>query len=130
MIRLEIRGRVRSKKNSRKMRVNYRHGYHYTVPSDAFEAYKESFLEQIATLIPPEPLKPPYHVKYAFYMKGKGATDGDNMEGSVNDIMQEAGIIGNDKDILSWEGKKILKAKEYLTVIEVWHVREDNGEKM
>ena len=129
MIRLEVFGRVKSKKNSRKMRVNFQRGYHYTVPSDAFEEYQESFILQVRHLIPPEPMKPPYHVKYLFYMKGKGATDGDNMEGSVNDIMQEAGIIGNDKDILSWEGKKILKAKEYLTVIEIWHAPGDNEER-
>ena len=124
MIRLEITGRVAPKKNSRKMRVNFRHGYHYTVPSDAFEAYKEHFLDEAVKQYDGAPLKPPYFIQYTFHMKGKGATDGDNMEGSINDLLQDAGIIENDKDILEWHGKKILKAKEYVTVIEIWQMDE------
>ena len=131
MIRLEISGRVAPKKNSRKMRVNYRYGYHYTVPGDRFEAYKESFLEQVAKQYDGAPIKPPYYVEYTFFMRGMGATDGDNMEGSINDLLQDAAIIEDDKQIIEWHGKKVLKAKEYVTIVKIWETkeREDNEAK-
>lgn len=124
VITLKIDGRVAPKKNSRKMRVNFKYGYHYTVPSDRFEEYKDSFLKQVAKQYDGEPMKPPYCVEYTFFMRGKGATDGDNMEGSINDLLQDAGVIQNDKEIIEWHGRKVLKSKEYVTIVEIWQAGE------
>lgn len=120
---ITILGRVRPKKNNRKARRNFQRGYTYTVPSDAFEAFKEDMLEQlrrhklIGCLVPP-----PYGMSYVFRMKGKAATDFDNMEASINDILQEAGIIEDDKMIIhTTDNWKLENQKEYSTTITIWH---------
>ena len=52
-------------------------------------------------------------------MKGKGATDGDNMESAIFDILQESGVIEDDKHILQCLWTKVLNNKDYETLITI-----------
>ena len=121
---LTIDGRFIAKKNSRRSLKNRRTGKMFSAPSEAFEAYKVSAIRQIknqtrkqiryevnlldtADLIgrvsAPQKLcevPPPYRVDYLFNVKGKGRIDVDNAMASINDILQEAGIIDDDTNIL------------------------------
>lgn len=123
MIRLEIKGRVYVKKNSRRIFTNNRTGRIVNLPSKKFEEFKEETLDYISELFGCNPIfpSPPYRVNYIFEMKGSGATDVDNMIASINDIIQEAGIIEDDKFIMSGEFKKVPKCGDYKTIIEIWH---------
>jgi len=92
----------------------------FSVPSAAFEWYKT---DALASILPKraklkrECPKPPYSVRYVFRMKGAAATDLDNMVASINDILQDAGIIADDIDIEHIEAWKIPGCDRYETNI-------------
>lgn len=55
----------------------------------------------------PKPIDTPVQITYTFYQKGKLTQDGDNAMASINDVLQEAGIIADDKLIKRWSGEII-----------------------
>jgi len=124
MITIEITGRVISKKNSRRHFRNRRTGGRIVMPSEAYMEFKEDALAQICGF---PGLKPPYGINYRFEMKGKGATDVDNMMASINDILQDAGIIEDDKHVITGGFDKVLESKDYKTILQIWHVQEEKA---
>lgn len=112
-----ILGRVASKKNSKRAFFNKRMGRMMVLNSASYEKFKKDALSQLRQWAASVP--GPYRMDYCFEMRGKGATDGDNMEASINDVLQEAGIIDDDKNILKWSGEKVLNAKEYRTTVRI-----------
>ena len=120
---LVLKGRVPSAKNSRRIfRVR---GRTISLKSKAYELFSNEALIQIQDQLPKNhpdyqfPLTPPYQVRLEFRMKGKGATDGDNMESAIFDILQESGVIEDDKHILQCLWTKVLNNKDYETLITV-----------
>ena len=88
------------------------------LPSQAYEKYREMALEQIwLSQMGKEKIKtltPPYRASYKFFMKGKLDTDLDNMIAGVNDILQDAGIIDDDKNITEYGfARKISGEKDW-----------------
>lgn len=114
----EIEGRVYCKKNSR--RIGYRGGRMINFPSKNFENFKESALWQLKKV--KGRLKPPYSVRYLFYIKGKMDADLDNLIASVNDVLQDAGVIENDRLIHEAEAKKVMGQKDFKTTIEILEI--------
>ena len=101
---IALDGRPASKKNSKQMFRNSRTGKMFTSPSKAFKRFHNSALEQIVS----GNQKPAdwdkvgtFDICYTFYRKGRLSQDVDNAMASVNDILQDAGIIDDDKNILS-----------------------------
>lgn len=90
---ITIFGRPCSKKNSRR---NYGH---ISLPSKAYEAFHKDALWQLKKY--KKQYKGMLYVWYTFYQKGKMTQDADNAIASINDILQDAGIIEDDKMILS-----------------------------
>lgn len=117
---IEIKGRVFSKKNSRIL--TRRGGYITSLPSRAFERYRKDAIRQIGEQ--PQ-IKPPYEVIYLFEMKGLGSTDIDNMIAGINDILQEAGILTDDKHILKIKAEKLIGAEEYRTQAWIKTIQKD-----
>jgi Holliday junction resolvase RusA-like endonuclease len=56
---------------------------------------------------------------YVFQMKGRLSTDLDNMVAGVNDVLQKAGIIQDDKDIVCIHAEKFGGYKDWKTIIEI-----------
>jgi len=114
----DIEGRVIAKKNSRQ--IGYRGGRMVNFPSKRYEEFKETALWQLKRI--KDKLKPPYDVRYIFYIKGKMDADLDNLIASINDILQEAGIIENDRLIHEMEAKKVMGGKDFKTTIEIFEL--------
>ena len=114
---IRLIGRPASKKNSR---VNLPDGRSF--PSKAYRNFRKSALEELKNynLLPGFPLKEVVLVNYTFYQKGKYEQDNDNAEGSINDVLQEAGIIVDDKIIKNWAGKIIPNSPDWLTEVQIF----------
>ncbi len=111
----EILGRIASKKNRR--RTFMYHGRMINIPSVAYEAFKKESLSQLGTYA--QPLPSPYTVRYLFEMKGKMSSDYDNMMASINDILMEANIIDDDKNIMKGEFEKLQGKEGFRTYVEL-----------
>lgn len=115
--KITIEGRVISKKNSRKSRsaTNKKTGKRYTfmVPSDAFEDFEETALWQLKACR--ERFTGDVCIHYAFEIKGKMRIDVDNAIASINDILQKAGIIDNDENVIKGSFEKIRGAQDWKT---------------
>lgn len=122
MIELIIKGRVASKKNSKRLAYSRVKGRTLIIPSKVWLKYERSALDQITNQLidynMPYP-QPPYHVEYTFHMKGKGATDLDNMIAGVNDVLQRSGVLEDDMLVRSISASKIVEAESYMTEIKV-----------
>lgn len=95
-------------------------------PSSAYEQFRQDALKQLTLR---GKVEPPYQISYTFYMKGKMDTDLDNMIAGVNDILQEKGIITNDKAIMRYPNSvKIPGQSDWKTVLEIEHYAPDTIE--
>jgi Holliday junction resolvase RusA-like endonuclease len=130
---LVVEGRFISKKNSRRFLRNRRTGKRFSAPSEAFEDYKTLAIQQIRRQLRGEGgltesiaaprrrfrLDPPYEVDYHFFVKGNGVIDVDNAMASVNDILQDAGVIDNDKNILLGSFEKRMGEREWKARVKI-----------
>lgn len=114
-MRLEIIGRVASKKNQRTGTV--KGGKYIVFYSKAWRKFEKESLLQIKNN---GQVKSPYDITFTFEMKGKGGnSDLDNCVTSVMDILQKSGVIDNDKNVMSFCANKVLNCKEWKTIVEV-----------
>lgn len=123
MISFILKGRVCSKKNSRRNRKARTAGgkvYGFTVPSEAFECFKNDCIQQIAQA-KIQKLKPPYFISYDFHLKGGLDIDIDNAQTSINDILQDGliKVIDNDKNIIEVKARKIRGEKDFWTELQI-----------
>jgi len=110
--KITILGRPISKKNNR------RNFFHTSLPSKAYEKFREDALWQLKKT-PAVFYEMGYSVKYVFHMKGKLDTDIDNMMGGINDILQDAQVIVNDKLIFEVKANKLPGGKDWWTELEI-----------
>lgn len=61
----------------------------------------------------------PIKVDYTFFVKGKYKVDLDNLIAGINDILQEAGIIDDDKNIVRIEATKEVGWRVWSTLISI-----------
>lgn len=111
-----IHGRVASKKNGWKPIVRGKRVM--MVPSNAWNKFEKDALKQLE-LAKDFGLKPPYSAQYRFELRGKGNIDLDNLVAGINDVLEKAGIIENDRQILHIQAEKVLNCEEYLTWISI-----------
>jgi len=109
-VTITINGRPASKKNSR------RNFGHISLPSKAYERFHEDALWQLKKV--KERFTGPVEVKYDFYQKGKLSQDVDNAITSINDVLQDAGIIDNDTHITEGYFRK-QSASNWWTIITI-----------
>lgn len=108
---ITIEGRPISKKNSR------RNFGHVSLPSEAYCKFEKEALKQLKDV--KEKHTGPMSVSYSFFMKGRLDSDIDNMIAGVNDILQKAGIIDDDKNIQEIEAVKWAENKDWRTEITI-----------
>jgi Holliday junction resolvase RusA-like endonuclease len=109
-ITITIEGPPRSKKNSR------RNFGHVSLPSKAYEVFHESAMWQLKKV--KAKFVGPIAVTYNFVQKGKMHQDIDNAICSINDVLQDAGIIDDDDNIVSGSFNKE-SGKDWKTTIEI-----------
>ncbi len=111
---LTIKGRVISKKNN----VRYSRGFTYK--TKAWRNFENSVLAQL------EGVRARFNgkvdVSYYFQMKGRLDSDIDNAISAISDLLEKAGIIDNDKNIVSLTATKEGGHKDWLTEVEITSV--------
>lgn len=112
-MQLIITGRPISKKNSKRI-IGGRSPR--LMSSDAYIRFEENALSQIESK---RCLKGKLDISYVFYMKGKLDSDLDNMIAGINDILEKAEVIENDKNIVSMSAIKMHGANDWKTEIEI-----------
>lgn len=110
---ITILGRPISKKNSR------RNFGKVSLPSIGFVKFEELALKQLKDLNIKQCIKGNIMVYYKFFMKGKLDSDCDNMMAGINDILQKAEIIENDKYVTEGWFKKIAGNDAWRTEITI-----------
>lgn len=118
-LRIILHGRPASKKNSKQ--IIHARGRSFIVPSKAYEAFKQYALYELLVYKRHlgKPIDKEVTIEYKFYQKGKMTQDHDNAEASINDVLQAAGILADDKLIKHWSGEIIGGANEWRTQIHI-----------
>lgn len=115
-----ITGRIPSKKNSKQIFVNRKTGGRFITSSRAWKNFENGAIWELKSQFKKRnPYKGDLYIDYTFLMKGKGATDVDNLMSGVNDLLQKAGVIEDDKNILSGSFRKIVGQPEYFTEVSI-----------
>lgn len=101
--RLTIRGAPRTKKNSlRRLKVD---GQVKSIPSAAWCAWRDAALPQIpAGMLPDQP----YNCRALFY-RDRACGDATGYHQGLADVLEEAGVLSNDRLIEAWDGSRLLK---------------------
>ncbi len=89
-----VTGRPVSKKNNRR---NFRK---VSLPSRAHEKFHASAINQLDGLAPSEPYAGDVILELGLYLKGRLRQDWDNAAGSIGDLLQDAGVLVNDDQIV------------------------------
>jgi Holliday junction resolvase RusA-like endonuclease len=108
-----IEGRPSSKKNNR------RNFGRVSLPSVAHEKFHASAMEQLQGHTPNKPFGGDVILKLDLYLKGKLAQDYDNAAGSIGDLLQDAGVVVNDDQIIEAHIFKHRGAKDWRSEVRV-----------
>lgn len=106
-----LEGRPASKKNSR------RNFGHISLPSKAYEAFRESALWQLKTV--KARFDSPVSISVHFQQKGRLKQDLDNAIASIGDVLQESGILADDTLIEEIHATKKGGFKDWKTEITI-----------
>lgn len=119
-LKLKIKGRIYSKKNSR--RIVYRGSRRFFVPSIAFQKFREDAVEQIWEQVVTHGgptgknyyyFDKPVSVFTQIMVKGRTRVDGDNLHTSLLDILEAAKVIKNDNDVIRGGWVKEMGSREW-----------------
>lgn len=106
-----IYGRPATKKNSGKI-ILIRQGWRKIpkmIPSDTFLKYEESAVKQLRSIKPDTPIAWPMRMTAHYYLPDhKWWPDLIGLEQATQDILETAGIITNDRLIVSKDGSRIM----------------------
>ena len=102
---LVISGQPITKKNSQVIRcIN---GYPLVNQSKAYRAYEKMALKAML-VYPGETIVGPVAVKVLYWLKDRRRPDLTNLLQATADILEKAGVIANDRNIVSWDGSRIM----------------------
>ena len=113
-MKIILTGRIISKKNSRN--IFFKNNKQVNIPSPAYKRFQLDAGYQLLKYKKPM-LSTNLRIDYVFYFKGNMGADGDNLQASVNDILQNFGIIQDDRLIKEWTGKIVAGCPDWKTEI-------------
>jgi Holliday junction resolvase RusA-like endonuclease len=116
MTEIVINGRVASLKNSKQ--IFWRNGKIIFTSSKAWKSFEELALWQLKKYNAIK-FNRDVDIDYIFEMKGN-CIDIDNAITGINDLLQKAGIIDDDKNIINITARKKIGCKDYVTRIVIW----------
>ena len=103
--RLIIPGQPATKKNSQVARcVN---GKPVVLQSKAYRAYEKMALKSLLAC-PRVEFSGPVAVTVNYWLKDNRRPDLNNLMAATADILEKAGVILNDREIVSWDGSRIV----------------------
>ena len=103
--RLVIPGQPATKKNSQVARcVN---GKPVVLQSKAYRAYEKMALKALLAC-PRVEFSEPVVVTVHYWLKDKRRPDLNNLMAATADILERAGVIADDREIVSWDGSRIM----------------------
>jgi len=116
--KITLRGPVPAKKNNWKPRP--KGGGVYTDRTTATQI--DGFIFQARSAWGGKPVVDPAIVHCTFYVPNYAGADGDNMQTTVLDVLQKAGVIRNDnrKGLRGWSGRIVVRDGDEATEVEVW----------
>jgi Holliday junction resolvase RusA-like endonuclease len=111
---------VRSKKNSRRIAVS-KTGKKMSLPSKAYEEFREKAMWEMREQNVVKNIMPPYRITYVFRIKGNLNIDIDNAMASINDVLEDYGVIEDDKMVVSTRAIKRSGYKDWGVLLHVEH---------
>ncbi len=93
-IKLVIKGKPITKKNSMRMVTNRKTGRTFPIPSKQYETYKKLFLSQVRR--PKNTIDQPVNVQAVYYMPTRHKVDITNLLSATHDLLVDAGILEDD----------------------------------
>ncbi|WP_373815745.1 RusA family crossover junction endodeoxyribonuclease [Jeotgalibaca porci] len=112
MIKLIIKGKPITKKNSMRIVTNPRTGRVSLIPSKAFVDYQKVFLSQVRR--PKQTIDQPVNVQAVYYMPTRHRVDITNPLSATHDLLVDAGVLEDDnsKIVVGVDGSRVLYDKE------------------
>jgi len=105
MTRLIIPGQPVTKKNSQVARCVG--GKPLVLQSKSYRAYEKIALKSLMEY-QGERFSGPVEVMAHYWLKDNRRPDLNNLMAATADILEKAGVIRNDRDIVSWDGSRIM----------------------
>lgn len=131
ILKLVIQGRPITSKNSQQIVMNKKTGQRYVIQKKSYRTYSKDALFQIASQMNNN--KIPYfndtlvHLTALYYMPNrKGWPDLMGLLQATCDILETAGAIDNDRNIVSLNGSKIVGLDKENARVEIT-LKEDDG---
>ena len=124
MIKLTLTGRPITKKNSQ-IPIKTKSGAFFIIQSKQYRAYEKECLWQIIAqkhLHPElsETITGRLHLKALYYMPDKRLPDLLNLLQATADIVEKARVIDNDKNIVSFDGSRIMEVDKENPRVEIY----------
>jgi len=113
MIKLVIKGKPITKKNSMRMVTNKKTGRVFPIPSKQFVEYQKVFLSQVRR--PKQSIDQPVNVQAVYYMPTRHKVDITNLLSATHDLLVDAGVLEDDnsKIVVGVDGSRVLYDKEH-----------------
>jgi Holliday junction resolvase RusA-like endonuclease len=102
---IKIPGRPVPKKNS--MMARCVNGKPLIIQSKNYREYEKMALLSLADYQGPR-FNCPVQVKASYWLADNRRPDLNNLMAATADILEKAGILKNDRDIVSWDGSRIM----------------------
>ena len=116
-VKIKIDGRVISKKNSKQIFRNRYTGAPFIKSSDAYAGFGDDALRQLQTC--QACFFGKVRIDYVFEIKGQMRIDVDNAMASINDILQKAGVIDDDNNVVKGSFEKVNGMNDWTTYVEI-----------
>jgi Holliday junction resolvase RusA-like endonuclease len=107
-VRLVIHGAPRTKKNSPRMARNKKTGASFPLPSASYENWEQRAIWQVKQQHRGPCIDCPVEVTATIYRE-RAVGDLINYLQAVADMLQEAGVLTDDKWVMSWDGSRLDK---------------------
>ncbi len=116
---ITLTGRPITKKNSQRIIVNKRTGRPMVIPSPRYKVYEEACLWQLKTYRGPT-FDTPCNLQAVYYMPNRRSwPDLLGLLQATADILEEGGIIDNDRNFVSFEGSHIAGVDKHNPRVEI-----------
>lgn len=111
-IKLIIKGKPITKKNSMRMVTNKKTGRVFPIPSKQFVTYQKLFLSQVRR--PKQTIDQSVNVQAVYYMPTRHRVDITNLLSATHDLLVDAGVLEDDnpKIVVDVDGSRVFYDKE------------------
>jgi len=106
-MKLILKGRPATKKNSQRIAVT-KNGKRFIIQSKRYLEYEKSCLWQLKFQCKKETIQGKIELKVLYYLADKRLSDLINLLQATCDILEKARVIENDRNIISFNGSKIM----------------------